>query len=266
MILYWIIDPGTERSPPLPNHPISLLYLLYASRCEKLVQAVLEASTVSNPRENGLPGANEEGLGFLQTELNLDTGFEGTYGSLLELAVDAGSPKIVETLLSHGASAISRGREAMFFAIEDGSPEKGELLLRHGASPHIQGILSNYTPAVTFAAQLLQPSIVRLLLDYGADPNGSDVGSHMNPLLEALRYGATRVRSGKRNMLAIIRELLDHGADVNRETDDGMSPLEYAVDVWDTEVSQLLWESQIARQGGHVHTSGRAREVPDQAP
>lgn len=244
VVLYWIMDLGLTRPPLLNDHPISLVYLLCNYRCHTLLEAVLEANSASDTRDRGFSGANEEGFGLLQTKLDLNTEFEGFHGSLLERAVDSNSPKTVETLLSYGASAVTRGKEAMFFAIDVGSLQTVELLLRHGTSPHMQGINSNYTPAVTFAAQHLQPSIVRLLLDYGADPNGSDAGPHMNPLLEALRYGAVGGRLRGEKMLATIRELLDGGADVNRDTHDGMSPLEYALDRSDTEVAQLLWESQ----------------------
>lgn len=107
-------------------------------------------------------------------------------------------------------------------------------LLRKGAPPNAVGLTG--TTAVYAAALHADPTVVRLLLEAGADPNveSTDDGEG-TPLCAAACWGYDEV----------VRELLAHGADPGQREDGGRgySPLLWASKNGHREAVRLLLEA-----------------------
>jgi ankyrin repeat protein len=75
------------------------------------------------------------------------------------------------------------------------------------------------------------PAVVQLLLKYGANPNTRNI-RHQTPLHTLLSDNPDR--------LDAFRILVEHGADVDAEDGDGMTPLQLSLEGGHEEVSQLF--------------------------
>src|SRR5262249_7590379 len=69
--------------------------------------------------------------------------------------------------------------------------------------------------------------MVRLLLQHGANVNAWDPERTLTPLLKAIYFPLAGPNDPRPTDL--IRLLLEHGADPNVESDEGLTPLKYAV-------------------------------------
>jgi len=118
---------------------------------------------------------------------------ENDFTPLFEAAI-AGRTEIAEKLLRLGARVDDRvlGETPLFRACLDGSTETAAVLIKHGAA--IDAFCNDETP-LQVAIDRLHPSIVRLLLDHGANPNGRPIRGeesyeflekHSLPLIDAL--------------------------------------------------------------------------------
>lgn len=140
---------------------------------------------------------------------------------LLQAATD-GNIDNVESLLSQGAEvdAIDSSRKtALHIASGAGHKEIVELLLAHGADVNA-GAYYNRT-AAEFAMDAHHDEIVRLLVSKGAD---------ISPLHLAI-YLKDEAKA---------RSLIEAGADVNKRTPYGTSPLQRAVDAGFKGLAELL--------------------------
>ena len=181
----------------------------------------------------------------------------------LALAVDYGKIATAELLLARGAdieTTDDAGRTPLWntvreyvWDIEDNYNAKAEerltaieALLDHGADPDTTptGGGAWYGPIHMAVAV---PDLVRLLLDYGADPNLPD---HVGET--PLHYAA------KVDALDAARMLLDGGADHSR-TDNfaGYQPLHWAVGAASTEMVRLLLE-----HGADINAQDLNRNTP----
>ena len=155
--------------------------------------------------------------------------------SLLLWAARAGRADVIRLLHRCGTSADmtdSRGKSPFMRAIMSGDVETVEALLDCGAHPNVpaQGIAS-FTP-LTWAINMGQTEIVRLLVQRGADVNA--VG----------RHGETPLRSAamKGNVEA-ARILLEAGADPNQTSGEiTMTALGFATMMAGTDMVRLLLE------------------------
>ncbi|HEY9771271.1 MAG TPA: ankyrin repeat domain-containing protein [Coleofasciculaceae cyanobacterium] len=99
------------------------------------------------------------------------------------------------------------------------------LLLEYGANPNVRDSLGRTVLEIAIVWCL--PDIVKLLLLNGADPNLRDKNS-LTPLMKAAILGIQDARP-MQDKLQIILYLLDSGAEIDAQAADGKTALMYAV-------------------------------------
>jgi ankyrin repeat protein len=159
----------------------------------------------------------------------LDNGFDPDSKGVLQRAAWRGHLKCVQLLLDFGAnieSIDSNKNSALVCACQAGRVEVVQELLSRGANPNA------IAPEHPSMAGRSNEEIIKLLLQYGADPNAKDVMSRMawdgnfESIQVLLAYGAKvdAVDCNKKSPLVcacdtnrpnIVTELLKHGANPN---------------------------------------------------
>ncbi|MBC7529918.1 MAG: ankyrin repeat domain-containing protein [Chthonomonadaceae bacterium] len=160
--------------------------------------------------------------------------------------------------------------------IRDGDLQEATALLQRGASPNAKGWPSRYSglrdlidrnghpdyyehrSALMFAASLSNAQMLKLLLDYGADPNlrldSNTALSYAVDNVECVRLllkkgiDKTNLQDGLNAAATdrheeVIRILLGHGADVNGKDRYGWSALAHALTAGQWETFQILIKS-----------------------
>lgn len=216
----------------------------------------------------------------------LDSGeepFKFSQGSSICLAAQKRLRNIVELLLQHGFDVDhedDQGHTPIYYSVVQNDVETTELLLQNGAEPN-----GNFD-LISLAAKKGFGSIVKVLVDCGADVNRSD-DCGLTPLHQAiLTYSAlfTLLRETSmiriRAMKSVVHVLLSKGSNVNAKTVDGFSPLHFAIILkYPIIVSILLKQgadchslvncenkspylSQCRLKSGRSDTSGRLTKEP----
>jgi ankyrin repeat protein len=170
-------------------------------------------------------------------------------------AADEGHKDIVELLITEGANVNARDgdrRTPLYYAAEKGHKEVVELLLDHGADVNAKDT-QNRT-ALHIAARQGHKKIVGLLLAHGADVNAGAnynrtaaefaMDNHHTEVAELLiskgadisplHFAIYMKDEGK------ARSLIEGGADVNKRTPYGTTPLQRAVDCGFRDIVDLL--------------------------
>ena len=131
----------------------------------------------------------------------------------LHRAIASEEIEIAQVLLANGADVDARNNtgETPLMLAESGIAV--DLLCQSGAK--IDTVTPSGNTALLGAAAAAQPSVIRALLVHGADPNAT------NALGETALYRAVLLRSG----MECVQALLEAGADVEEETNKGMTPL-----------------------------------------
>ncbi|KAK6522464.1 hypothetical protein TWF281_003025 [Arthrobotrys megalospora] len=189
------------------------------------------------------------------------------YGNALTAAAFDGTLEIVRMLLDHGADVNSPNGWALQTAAEQGHLEVVTLLVERGAnvSACLDEAKFYLGTALQAACQAGQVEIVAFLLKNGADPNLGG-GAETCPLISACRRGeaeilehlinagATIDRFGGPDMSSplinaagtlfkdSVEKLLNAGADINLEDNDGDTALIVAANVGDAELVAFLLE------------------------
>lgn len=153
------------------------------------------------------------------------------------LASREGHEEVVKLLLEHGADV--DGREggkptALIEAAYFGHENLVKMLLKQGADTNAQSsVYYKYNALTAACTNGKKRSLVKLLLDHGADPNrnGLDVN--------AITYSALSFASRHEKNVDIVRMLLERGADVNAGSGKA---LKNASDNGSTAIVQLLRE------------------------
>ena len=113
-----------------------------------------------------------------------------------------------------------------------------QVLLDYGLDANTQDSLGS-TPlnfALEYRSNILDPRVVRLLLDHGADPN----------ILARIQQGNTPLhRASRSGRIEIVRLLVEHGASVEAQDDGGMTPLDVASGEQREEIIKLLLEHRV---------------------
>jgi ankyrin repeat protein len=173
------------------------------------------------------------------------------YGaSPLAEAVKLADFKLVQQLLVAGADVESPngdGQTALMLAARAGALDVAKLLVEGGADVNAQENWRNQT-ALMWAVDGNFPELAELLIEHGADVDARASANEwdaqitsepraqyrpvggLTPLLYAARSGCTRC----------VRALLAAGADVDRPTPEGMTPLMIAIDNQRYDTARLL--------------------------
>jgi hypothetical protein len=144
---------------------------------------------------------------------------DGTGRTPLSLAAEGGHMEIVRILLQRDANVDERdsqfGFTPLHHAVVHGRVDVVEFLLDHGAA-----LSGARIPPLTLAAAKGEQTVVRLLLEKGADPNSMD-----------RRSGQTALHLAASRGYAIVCScLLSHGADPNlQDIFSRWTPLQHAV-------------------------------------
>ena len=191
---------------------------------------------------------------------NADPNATNAFGaSPLTEAAKVNNAGMVRMLLDAGAevdAANPDGETALMLAIQGGNLDMVEMLLDAGANANTVEQFHQQTPLM-YAAAGAQGEMVRLLLAKGADVTRrslftdwpSQITSEPRTQyrsvggLTALLYAA---RSG---CYSCTEQILDAGADIERPTPEGITPLMVALDNENNGVAQLLIE-----RGADIHT------------
>ncbi|HOX05217.1 MAG TPA: ankyrin repeat domain-containing protein [Planctomycetota bacterium] len=212
--------------------------------------------------------------------INIRTGGANTP---LHYAVNTNRVRVVGYLLERGAKLDIRGGfnlTPLGAAADQGFEAVARLLLDHGAPVHEPG---GWPPSF-LAASHGHPSVVKLLLERGGDPN--ERCDKVSLLHEAARGGNKQVveivlaagadpnvrnswdgtplhyaaRDGK-DCADVVGLLLDKGAEVNAKTDDGLTALHYAAMTHSVEVTKVLL-ARGAQPNTAVASKGREGMSP----
>jgi ankyrin repeat protein len=173
------------------------------------------------------------------------------YGSSpLAEAAKLGDVALVRQLLDAGADVESPnadGQTALMLAARIGSLDLAKLLVERGADVNAKEAWRDQT-ALIWAVDNNFPELTQFLIDNGADPNvrasANDWDSQITAepraqyrpvggltvLLYAARSGCTRC----------VRSLLAAGADIDKPTPEGMTPLMIAIDNQAYDTARLL--------------------------
>ncbi len=169
----------------------------------------------------------------------------GAYGvTALMQAVNFGNLETVRALLDAGADPNTKddgSSSLLIIAIRHNSSEESfeifRALLAAGADPNAKDH-DGRTPLSYAIAKLKYHEVVKALLDAGADPNaisGYYGRTPLNYVINELDY----LDLAEVEKVELVKALLAAGADPNA-TEDGQSPLMYAVRTERTELAQAL--------------------------
>ena len=122
---------------------------------------------------------------------------------------------------------------AVFF----GHRETVEALLAAGAEVNAASRETMKVTPLHSAAAARQPAIARLLIAHGAKVNAAQAESGFTPLHEATANGD----------LEFAKLLLEHGAEINVKTNDGKTPLAFAISRNQMEMTAFLRERGATR-------------------
>jgi hypothetical protein len=184
--------------------------------------------------------------------------------TVLMAAAAGGDLRLIERLLSTGVEVDQRnefGGTPLMYAAARGQIPAAKLLLRRGASPNL--ISTTGWSALTVAAAKGQADLLALMLRFGADPNPRDIRG-WSPLMHAaanaypaavevlvsspaLRLdpadaeGVTALHCAVAGgSSAIVRLLLEHGADRQARTRSGETAVDLAARLGRSSILALL--------------------------
>lgn len=124
----------------------------------------------------------------------------------------------------HRAHPASTGHTCPIREASRGSPKLVQFLIDNGADALAKNA-KGYT-ALHQACQSRNLEVARLLLDIGADPNGTTKPERTTPLIAACTESQPpKTMSRQQTLYNIVQLLLQRGADPNAKTNKGITPL-----------------------------------------
>jgi ankyrin repeat protein len=173
------------------------------------------------------------------------------YGSSpLAEAVKLGDLELVKQLVDAGADVDSPngdGQTALMLAARVGSLEIAKLLVERGADVNAKEAWRDQT-ALMWAVDGNHPELTQLLVDNGADVNArasanewdSQITSEPRAQYRPVGGLTTLVYAARSGCTRCVRSLVAAGADVDKPTPEGMTPLMIAIDNQRYDTARLL--------------------------
>ncbi|KAL8700353.1 MAG: hypothetical protein Q9201_005492 [Fulgogasparrea decipioides] len=188
----------------------------------------LPAMTIHKAAYNGYCGALKI---LLDANADVDSRYGESCSTALHLAAEQGNTEVVRVLLKTGASVDfpnDLGQTPLWFAVNEGHAEISKMLLDAGASPSPWG--SEHETLLFAALGSRSVDIVTSLLKAGANVDATVPFTGITSLHTAAEGGHT----------ALVKVLLEAGAQVSSRTVTGATPLHQASVHGCTEVARLL--------------------------
>jgi len=226
------IGAGADVNAKQSDGSTPLLWAVYAVDRD-LVKALLARGADPNVRNSLGATALTEAVNLADSEMvrlllkaKADPNLGNDYNQTpLMLAASTGSLPIVEMLVKAGAqvnvSEQTRDQTPLMWAIGNGNAAVVDFLIRHKAEVDVRAAVNDWGNQITSEPRAQYR------------PSGG-----MTPLLYATRFGC----------MECVRLLLKAGADINRPTPDGVTPLMNAIDNLQYEVANFLLD-----QGANPH-------------
>ena len=181
----------------------------------------------------------------------------GTITHPLALACQNGHEKLARLLFEKGAkmelaSTKKTGLGLLFSTCQRGHEGCTRLLLEQGAASQVnQRMPANGGTALNIASERGHVGCVRLLLEHGAQVNLTR-NNGAAPLHMACKFGlrgakaaavaAHEAAAEKAARAAMVKLLLEHGAQVDLTTDKGCDALLFACELGDEDIARMLLE------------------------
>lgn len=157
---------------------------------------------------------------------------DSTGNTALIAAAQWGNLGVARILLDRGANVHARNKAGATALFICKSAEVARLLIQHGADVNTCTDIGN--TALISSVLFGRTEIVRALLEAGADIEGKGMSKGT-----ALIYSCSP---------AITRLLLDYGANINVQDENGLTPAGYAADRDNKEIAQMLAEETERRE------------------
>jgi ankyrin repeat protein len=176
---------------------------------------------------------------FLKAGMNPNVTNQYGYTALM-WAAGQGRDAVVQMLLDNGADVRARAADGslpLMFATRQRNVNTAKILLVHGADINAQS--GGSTPLI-LATLENQTEMMDFLLSNGAQPEGRDKEGYT-----ALFYAAHNVKNEDANgvTLPAVKLLLQHGAKVNIQGNDGTTPLAWAARKGEWDICQILLDA-----------------------
>jgi ankyrin repeat protein len=178
-------------------------------------------------------------------------------------ACNTGNPDIVRLLLQYGADTTFQGAgrldNCLNAAVTNGHCKVVQILLDAGVSPNFVG--DQAMPPILkvcffyYRSDWPYDDVTKVLLEHGADPNAVVLADKALPDFPAFTPDSLRtlgdINAIQFANLAQSKMLLEKGADVNHQSQNGLypAPLYYAVRKEDLELVNLLLENGESHDG-----------------
>jgi len=150
--------------------------------------------------------------------------------NVLHFASPGGNPEIIELILSHVPSIDSitkKGSTPLMLAVYNAKLQAVKYLLEHGADPSLQDITG--WNVLHYASQGGNPEIIELML------------SHVPSIDSIIKEGVTPLMVAASNdKLQAVKYLLEHGADLSLQNNNGWNMLHFASQCGNPEIIELM--------------------------
>jgi len=215
-------------------------------------------------------GNTEAGIALLEGAASTTLGDADFRFTPLETAIFNGHLEFAQMLVEHGAN-LNDGSLYLLVDQRQLIPNRGDkqtvaglfrLFLDRGADPNAPFNNGKIPPRVTYpairygpihqgstpllaAARTQELTLMKALLDKGANPNATTTVDHLTPLMAALTQaagGRGGRGGGPQNIVPAVRLVLDKGANVNAVNSRNMTAAHYAARTGNDEALKLLVE------------------------